>query len=85
MSKTRNEGGQNTAREIEEQIETRTGHPTSSRPEDAASAAGSTREQTADELLGVSPRSHQHARKGQAESPRELTQNQPEKKREGHH
>jgi hypothetical protein len=27
----------------------------------------------------------QHARKGQAESPRELTLNQPEKKREGHH
>jgi hypothetical protein len=26
----------------------------------------------------------QHARKGQAQSPRELNPNQPEKKREGH-
>jgi hypothetical protein len=74
--------GKNAAREIEEQVETRTGHPTS-RPHDEASAeTGETRENLAAEFLGVSPRSHQHARKGQAESPRELNLNQPEKKRD---
>jgi len=83
VSKTRNQGGQNTAREIEEQIETRSGHPTSSGREDADADSAGTRAATADELLGVSPRSHQHSRKGQAESPRELTTNQPEKKRDG--
>jgi hypothetical protein len=84
VSKTRNVGGQNTAREIEDQIETRSGHPTSSGQEEAGAGSAGTRDAMADELLGVSPRSHQHSRKGQAESPRELTTNQPEKKREGH-
>jgi hypothetical protein len=71
--------GANTAREIEEQIETRVGHPTGDQGGSADESR--MREERADEFLGVSPRSHQHARKGQAESPRELNPNQPEKKR----
>jgi len=71
-------GQSNTAREIDEQIETRTGHPTS-KGDDTTESARS-REELADEFLGVAPRSNQHARKGQAESPRELNPNQPEKK-----
>lgn len=84
MSDKRNDGGQNAAREIEEQIETRSGHPTSSGRDDSGAAAAGGRNPDADEMLGVAPRANQHARKGQAESPRELTPNQPEKKREGH-
>ena len=34
---------------------------------------------------GAGKEHRQHARKGQAESPREQTLNQPERKREGHH
>lgn len=37
------------------------------------------REELAAQFFGVAPRSHQHSRKGQAESPRELNPNQPER------
>jgi len=78
----KNSGKSNTGREIEEQIEKRVGHPTGRRGGSAESPP--TRDELADEFLGVSPRSHQHTRKGQAESPRELNTNQPEKKRGKH-
>jgi len=81
VSINRHESGEEKAREIEEQIETRSGHPTSAGQD--AESAGTGRDLGA-EFFGASPRANQHARKGQAESPRELTQNQPEKKREGH-
>lgn len=80
---TRRGKGSNAARQVEREIETRVGHPTSVPPEDLPESTAA-REAQADELLGVAPRSHQHARKGQAESPREVNINQPEKKREGH-
>jgi hypothetical protein len=80
---TRRGKGSNTARQVEEEIEKRVGHPTSVPPEDLPEST-EVREAQADERLGVAPRSHQHARKGQVESPREVNINQPEKKREGH-
>jgi hypothetical protein len=80
VSQKREGGGQSAGREIEHEIETRTGHPTSAGGEDGNADANQSKEQQADEFLGVSPRSHQHARKGQAESPRELNLNQPEPK-----
>lgn len=71
--------GRRAARNIAEQFETQTGHPLGERP--AGSASGKrrptgTRGKT-DQQRG------QHARKGQAESPRELNLNQPEKRRRG--
>ena len=80
---TRRGKGSNRARQVEQEIEKRVGHPTSIPPEDL-SESSEAREARADEESGVAPRSHQHARKGQAESPREVNINQPEKKREGH-
>jgi hypothetical protein len=80
VSQKREGGGQNAGREIEREIESRTGHPTSAGGQEGNTGAAETNGQLADEFLGVSPRSHQHARKGQAESPRELTLNQPEPK-----
>jgi hypothetical protein len=80
VSKNRDGSGQNDAREIENQIETRTGHPTSQEEDSSGTEAKGTREELADAFLGVATRSHQHSRKGQAESPRELTLNQPETK-----
>lgn len=71
--------GRTAEREIEKEFETQTGHP----------PGGSSSEGRDEVLPGDLPpnTAHhgQHARKGQAESPRELNINQPEKKREGHH
>lgn len=80
MAENRKGGGRNVARDIEREVETRSGHPTSGTEGQQADGSNRTNEETADEFLGVSPRSHQHARKGQAESPRELNLNQPERK-----
>ena len=82
MAEKHKGGGQNAAREIEREIETRSGHPTSEPGRQQDAGANRANEETADELLGVSPRSHQHARKGQAESPREMNLNQPERKQD---
>ena len=72
--------GRGAEREIAEQFETETGHP----------PGGTASDGRGDILPGDLPpdtevHHGQHARKGQAESPRELNLNQPEKKREGHH
>jgi hypothetical protein len=71
--------GRRAEQDIAEQFETQTGHPLG---EGSSATAG-------DRMPGNIPsdadRQHdQHARKGQAQSPRELNLNQPEKKREGH-
>jgi hypothetical protein len=72
--------GRRAENNIAEQFETQTGHP----------LGKNASEQRGDKLAGDLPPNtdltrDQHARKGQAQSPRELTLNQPEKKvkREG--
>ena len=72
--------GRRAEHDIAEQFETQTGHLLG----DQSAAIG------ADDLGGdtrpsdTDPTGVQHARKGQAQSPRELNLNQPEKKRDGH-
>ncbi len=71
--------GRRAERNIAEQFETQTGHPLG---ENSSNQRG-------DQLAGDLPPNTdltrgQHARKGQAQSPRELNLNQPEKKKEGH-
>jgi hypothetical protein len=71
--------GRRAERNIAEQFETQTGHPLG---ENGSNQRG-------DQLAGDLPPDTdltraQHARKGQAQSPRELNLNQPEKKKEGH-
>jgi hypothetical protein len=71
--------GRRAENNIAEQFETHTGHPLG---ENASNQRG-------DQLAGDLPPNtdltrDQHARKGQAQSPRELNLNQPEKKVEGH-
>lgn len=80
MSKNQDSSGQSDGREIEREVETRAGHPTSEHSDDHANESTRLREEMAAEFFGVAPRSHQHSRKGQAESPRELNENQPERK-----
>src|SRR5579872_1921921 len=68
--------GRRAEHDLAEQFETQTGHP-------LGSVTGS---RTGTPMRGDMPRDtdlahDQHARKGQAESPRELTFNQPEKKK----
>src|SRR4051812_22381696 len=63
-----------------EQFETQTGHPLGER-----SAAPGEGEMAADMPPSTDLTRAQHSRKGQAQSPRELNLNQPEKKKEGHH
>lgn len=72
--------GRRAEHEIAEQFETQTGRPLGEQPTEAGP----------DEAAPLRPAHEaelqrgQHARKGQAESPRELNLNQPEKRREGH-
>lgn len=72
--------GRRAEHDIAEQFETQTGHLLG----DQSAAIG------ADDLGGdtrpsdTDPTGVQHTRKGQAQSPRELNLNQPEKKRDGH-
>jgi hypothetical protein len=72
--------GRRAEHDIAEQFETQTGHPLGER---AAGAAPGERPPT-DAPRDTDLQRGQHARKGQAESPRELNLDQPEKKREGH-
>ncbi|HVX41739.1 MAG TPA: hypothetical protein VHB25_19415 [Gemmatimonadaceae bacterium] len=69
--------GRRAQRDIAEQFETQTGRPLGDQRPIAEEEAprGDVRRSRSD------PTGVQHARKGQAESPRELTLNQPEKKR----
>jgi hypothetical protein len=73
--------GRRAENNIAEQFETQTGHPlgagASTSPSDALPADMPPRE--------TDLTRDQHSRKGQAQSPRELNLNQPEKKKEGHH
>jgi hypothetical protein len=73
--------GRNTEREIAGEYERRMGHPMPDRNENDE---GGSIAVPGDPGPNMAPRSNQHARQGQAESPRELTLNQPEKKKEGH-
>jgi len=71
--------GRRVEHDIAEQFETHTGNPLG---QPGAGTSG-------DVVSGDMParadmQRGQHARKGQAQSPRELNPNQPEKKREGH-
>lgn len=70
--------GRRARRDIAEQFETQTGHPL------GETEAGGAGHEPARGGGRPSVRRGQHARKGQAESPRELNHNQPEKRREGH-
>jgi hypothetical protein len=71
--------GRRVKNDISEEFESQTGHPigegSSRSPSDRPSGD---RPDNAERQRG------QHSRKGQAESPRELNLNQPERKREGH-
>jgi hypothetical protein len=68
--------GRRAARDIAEQFETQTGHPLGSRH------AGASRGRHENDKTARGDLSRgQHARKGQAESPRERSLNQPEKKK----
>ncbi len=71
--------GRRAAHDISEQFETQTGHPLGERNANTGARArsGTTRARKSD------PTGVQHTRKGQAQSPRELTLNQPERKRRG--
>lgn len=74
--------GRRAEKNIAKEFETQTGHP----PREPSDDSSRLRE---NELAGDMPPSTdsaagQHARKGQAQSPRELNLNQPEKKRDGH-
>lgn len=72
--------GRRAEHDIEEQFETQTGRPLGEPP-----AGDTSDERTPTELPeNTGLQRGQHARKGQAESPRELNLNQPEKHREGH-
>jgi hypothetical protein len=71
--------GRRAEEEIAEQFETQTGHPLGE-----GSSAGSSAQLPGDMPPNTDSQRDQHARKGQAQSPRELNLNQPEKKREGH-
>jgi hypothetical protein len=71
--------GRRAENNIAEQFETQTGHPLGEQSSN----------QRGDQLTGDLPpntdlQRDQHARKGQAQSPRELNPNQPEKNKEGH-
>ncbi len=70
--------GRRAERDIEEQFESQTGHPLGEQSSN----------QRGDKLVGDLPPNtdlthDQHSRKGQAQSPRELNLNQPEKKKKG--
>ena len=69
--------GRRASEDIAEQFETQTGHPLGER---AASQRGGG---VVDKRRRGGIERGQHARTGQAESPRELTHNQPKKKRRG--
>jgi hypothetical protein len=73
-------GGRRVANDISEQFETHTGHPLGER------SATVNSDQVAGNIAPSKndPTGIQHTRKGQAQSPRELNINQPEKERQGH-
>lgn len=72
--------GRRVANDISEQFETQTGHPLGERsPTVNSSELSRHMARSRNDPTGV-----QHTRKGQAQSPRELNINQPEKKRHGH-
>ena len=72
--------GRRVENDIAEQFETQTGNLTGSPGADTSGNAIS------GDMPGQTDlQREQHARKGQAQSPRELNLNQPERKREGHH
>jgi len=66
--------GRRAQSKLDEQFETQTGHP-------LGGADTSGRTTPADAPRDTHLQRDQHARKGQAQSPRELTLNQPERKR----
>jgi hypothetical protein len=70
--------GRRAENNIAEQFETQTGHPLGSQ---GANTAGS--RMPTDMPHQTDLQREQHARKGQAQSPREQNLNQPKKKREG--
>jgi hypothetical protein len=71
--------GRRAEKDLEEHFETQTGHPLG---ESGGVVSG---DRMPNNMPGQTDlQRDQHARKGQAQSPRELNLNQPEKKREGH-
>ena len=71
--------GRRAENDIAEQFETQTGHPLG-----AGSSTTPGNEMPVDMPPSTDREHDQHTRKGQAQSPRELNLNQPEKKREWH-
>lgn len=71
--------GRRARQDISEQFETQAGHPLGSRSPNTGDRALTDEARRSD----TDPTGVQHTRKGQAQSPRELTLNQPEKKRRG--
>jgi len=82
--------GRRAENNIAEQFETQTGHPLGANAgNDRGDERGEDRSGNRGGLSADLPRNtdltrDQHARKGQAQSPRELNLNQPEKKVQGH-
>jgi hypothetical protein len=72
--------GRRAEHEMAEQFETQTGRPLG----EAGDGTTPGEQRPADIAENGGLERGQHARKGQAESPRELGSNQPEKHREGH-
>jgi hypothetical protein len=71
--------GRRAERDMSEQFETQTGHPLG-----AGSSSAGGEERLPSDMPGDTDLTHaQHSRRGQAQSPRELNLNQPEKKKEG--
>lgn len=75
--------GRRAERDVAEQFETQTGHPLGRAPAGTAPDARSGAAARRGTAAGRGERG-QHARTGQAESPRELNLNQPEKRRTRH-
>src|SRR5215211_5971881 len=72
--------GRRAEKDLAEHFETQTGHPLGESRSDDTSG-----NRMPENMPGQTDlQREQHARKGQAQSPRELNLNQPEKKREGH-
>jgi hypothetical protein len=72
--------GRRARQKMAEQFETQTGHPLGEPP----TAAPAGRRIPAEQSRAADVQRGQHARKGQAQSPRELNLNQPEPRRKRH-
>jgi hypothetical protein len=76
--------GRRAENNLAEQFETQTGHPLGDQASNQRGDRPAGEAPVGDTRPDTDLTHAQHARRGQAESPRELNLNQPEKKKEGH-